>query len=1060
MNRPLLLLMAVSAGLVLAADEFRDPPAEARTKTWWHWQEYRINPEMMERELDAIAAAGIGGVQMFHGFGLAEKVLPRPVEQTEFLGAEWMKAVSRSLARCARNGLTFGMQNGAGWSGVGGPWIASSNSMKQVFAVERRVKGGEKVVMKKPERRDLPKHPFEHPADKPFLQDIAAFAFPVPEGAKGDEFLPDPVLAASHPAPNLTNLNIRAIYGIYNPKPEPGFVYEAKGGEDGGAVWLDFSWKTPVTVRTVFLKREGTCFSGGRNSLVRVLAERTDGALGEVAVVGDGWANYSDALQEVEYPIPATETRRIRLLWTKPGRLVVRDVHFSSRARVKAFRSKQGESTWSTLDAKTLPDVPGEAVAPADIHDITDRIAADGTLEYAPPADGREWAVVRVGMRDTQRSNQPTPNRPWRSTGPACDLMDAEVTKLHLDHYVQKIVDEEAKLGVKVIRDLVLDSWEQGCQNWTFRMEEEFAKRRGYSIRKYLPIYAGYLVGSRSETERVFRDARRTADEMIRDNFFRPLMDYAHAHGMRHHVEGFACNSGTFCGDALMPNLECDVPMTEAGAMTRIAASGAHLRGLDEVAYEAHTGAADWRLTPRDLKDAEDDFFLRGMTRIVFHTYGHNPMPECRFPGPSFSGYGVALQLGQTWWKYARPWQDYLARCQLMLRKGAFVADVAAFIGDGHSGPSLGLYDNPNSDRLAGLPEGYDYDLVNGDFLRNEMKAFGDGTFGSPAPNATRYRVLRFRPDDAKMDAATRAKAKELEKAGVKVVWPGGDLAAALAAVGAKPDVVTRGMRPGALGFVHRREGIRDVYFIARRGRFDNAEVGFRVTGRRPEIWNPLDGSKTVPRTWRVDGTYTYVPLPMDDAERSSRFVVFAEEGLPPAETASDKGSTTRTIPVEAIAGWTVHFKDELGCDMMVKSDELFDWRDRPEELVRTFSGTAVYTATLGIGQSNNRTIKQSGRLFLSLGRVDELARVKVNGRDCGIAWCAPYEVDVTEAVSDSQLLNVEIEVVNSWQNRMLADRNRPAAERRTWTQRPLRSDATSEPSGLKGPLSIRLEIR
>jgi hypothetical protein len=52
----------------------------------------------------------------------------------------------------------------------------------------------------------------------------------------------------------------------------------------------------------------------------------------------------------------------------------------------------------------------------------------------------------------------------------------------------------------------------------------------------------------------------------------------------------------------------------------------------------------------------------------------------------------------------------------------------------------------------------------------------------------------------------------------------------------------------------------------------------------------------------------------------------------------------------------------------------------------------------------------------LALGRVCDVAHVWVNGVDCGIAWTAPYELDITKALKKGKNV-LEIEVVNTWHN-------------------------------------------
>ena len=64
-------------------------------------------------------------------------------------------------------------------------------------------------------------------------------------------------------------------------------------------------------------------------------------------------------------------------------------------------------------------------------------------------------------------------------------------------------------------------------------------------------------------------------------------------------------------------------------------------------------------------------------------------------------------------------------------------------------------------------------------------------------------------------------------------------------------------------------------------------------------------------------------------------------------------------------------------------------------------------------------------RLFLDLGRVEVIAEVLVNGRNLGIAWKAPYRLEVTDALraGDNQL---EIRVTNLWPNRLIGDEQLP----------------------------------
>jgi len=111
-----------------------------------------------------------------------------------------------------------------------------------------------------------------------------------------------------------------------------------------------------------------------------------------------------------------------------------------------------------------------------------------------------------------------------------------------------------------------------------------------------------------------------------------------------------------------------------------------------------------------------------------------------------------------------------------------------------------------------------------------------------------------------------------------------------------------------------------------------------------------------------------------------------------------------------------VAFDPKWGGPEKVRFDQLVDWITRPEEGIKYYSGKAVYHKTFDFEQAG-----KAERLFLDLGKVNNMARVKLNGKDLGIVWTTPWQVDITNAVKekDNQL---EIEVINLWPNRLIGD--------------------------------------
>jgi len=133
-----------------------------------------------------------------------------------------------------------------------------------------------------------------------------------------------------------------------------------------------------------------------------------------------------------------------------------------------------------------------------------------------------------------------------------------------------------------------------------------------------------------------------------------------------------------------------------------------------------------------------------------------------------------------------------------------------------------------------------------------------------------------------------------------------------------------------------------------------------------------------------------------------------------------------------------------------VTFDRLEDWTERPEEGIKYYSGTATYRKKFD--KPRGTTGK---RLYLNLGKVNYIAEVRLNGKNLGVVWCAPWRVEVTEGMRarDNEL---EIDVANLWPNRLIGDAGLPPEKRLTKTNvRTYKAGSPLLPSGLLGPLKL-----
>ena len=245
----------------------------------------------------------------------------------------------------------------------------------------------------------------------------------------------------------------------------------------------------------------------------------------------------------------------------------------------------------------------------------------------------------------------------------------------------------------------------------------------------------------------------------------------------------------------------------------------------------------------------------------------------------------------------------------------------------------------------------------------------------------------------------------------------------------------------------HRTMKNADVYFISNQSGSRIAEpVSFRVAGRVPELWQAVTGERREAPVWQTQGNRTEVMLTLEPLE--SVFVVFAKPaGRSPRATATE---TVRELACD----WTLSFESDplhRGPAKPLAMSALADLTRNADPAVKYYSGTVTYRTKFNAAKP-----AKGERVTLSFGSVREIARVKVNGRDVGGLWTAPYEVNVSDALKDGAN-ELEVEVCTSWVNRLVGDASMPATKRPTWISTGgYRPNSPLRPAGLVGPVNLR----
>lgn len=534
------------------------------------------------------------------------------------------------------------------------------------------------------------------------------------------------------------------------------------------------------------------------------------------------------------------------------------------------------------------------------IVDIGGKMDASGRVVWDVPQG--KWTIMRFGHTSTGAQNAPAPAT---GRGLECDKLSKEGSEANFDGMMAKLIEDVGPSAGRALAATHVDSWENGSQNWTAAMREEFQRRRGYDLLPFLPVMSGRVVGSLEVSERFLWDLRRTISEMVIEYYAGHIRKLAHDHGLRFTIEAYGgpCDDIPYGGQA-------DEPMGEfwdpSGAMETCKgmASAGHVYGKPIIGAEAFTagGQERWLQSPGSIKALGDQAFCEGINRFVFHRYAMQPWvtPE-RKPGMTMGPWGQHYERTQTWWELTPGWHTYLARCQYLLRQGLFAADVCylqaevppqAFVG--HSIPGHG-WDECSSEvvltrmsvkngRIV-LPDGMSYRVlvlpesgVVTPRLLGKIRELVRAGATVVGPRPTRSPSLSDYPNcDAEVRRigdelwgdcdGQRVKEHRLGKG--RVVW-GVSLEKVLAQAGVQADFRSR----EPLRHIHRIAGGTDIYFIANPRASALTTTGiFRVKDRVPELWWPESGRiERAPVYSRKNGA-TSVALSLGPS--GSVFVVF-----------------------------------------------------------------------------------------------------------------------------------------------------------------------------------------
>jgi hypothetical protein len=265
------------------------------------------------------------------------------------------------------------------------------------------------------------------------------------------------------------------------------------------------------------------------------------------------------------------------------------------------------------------------------------------------------------------------------------------------------------------------------------------------------------------------------------------------------------------------------------------------------------------------------------------------------------------------------------------------------------------------------------------------------------------------------------------------------------------------------IDYIHRRTESEDIYFVSNNSPMEEeVTCVFRVDKNRvPEIWDAESG--LIQREVAYAKVENGIRMEFILDPLASRFVVFRDKstgmndaglhcdlqfGFNPTEEAEGIGKT-----IDLTSNWVVSFDPAMGGAESHRLERLISWTETDQEGIRYYSGKASYSRDFTVDE---KALSKNAEAFAVFGDIQEMARVFVNGKDCGIVWTPPYKARITPCLQ-AGTNHISVEVINTWNNRIVGDIRNPDQKPYTSTNVRVRfnEDSPLLKSGLTGTAAI-----
>lgn len=773
------------------------------------------------------------------------------------------------------------------------------------------------------------------------------------------------------------------------------------------------------------------------------------------------------------------------------------------REKLQVNDSKQPEAS---LQAVVAFNDQGEVV------DLTDKVNPDDGLDWLPSSG--EWRIYAAFLGKTkQMVKRAAPG----GAGYTLDHFSKEAVDTYLGRF------EEAFYGDNYgVRAFYNDSYEVYGANWSTDFFDVFKNRRGYDLRHHLNEFANQ---EKSPTlARLKSDYRATMGEMLLENFTERWTNWAHKHNSitKNQAHGSPGNLLDLYAAVDIPECETfgssyfpipglrrdsvDIRNVDPDPiMLKFASSGAHAAGNNLVSCETFTWLGEhFKTSFSQCKPEVEQVFLSGVNHVFYHGITYSPQ-DVPWPGWLFYA-SLNLTPANSLWPHFEGLNNYITRCQSVLQAGRADNELAIYwpVYDVWSQPEgmemlikihdidEWLHPTPFYKQAKSLMgAGYSLDFVSDRMLGEAIVNNGNLKMSENAPE---HKALVV-PATKFMPVSTLERIVSLAKEGAIVVMeqlpadiPGlyrfeerrqefEQLLASLSFEDVGGNIKQMKIGKGkillagnvqqalelkkvhrealidtGLKFIRRKTDTGKYYYLVNHtAEAIDTKLSLNFAATEVAIMDPQNGH--VGRAdFSLEGNITNARVQMQPGE--SLILHVSEE----ENRALNKWPYLEKpeAPVEIGGPWTLRFTKggpELPSDQQL--NDLVSWAPL-SEAAAAFSGTGEYVTTFNLPH------KEADEYLLDLGKVNESARVWVNGEEVGILWSIPFQARIGEYLKAGEN-TIKVEVANLMANR-IRYMDRQGIEWRRYHEinfvnidyKPFDASVWEPvPSGLLGPVTI-----